>query len=148
MSGFIEKIKTIPKLSIGNGCSEKQLADAQAELDIAFPPELKDYLLTFGSIDFYGTVWLGIGEINGIEIKGERNIVFMTQRVRNDFPDYPKNMVILEDFGIDDRYAAVSTDGKVFHVHCGNCQKAYDSLSAYLDQCIRRREDDDIEDDE
>ena len=148
MSAFIEKIKTIPKLRTGNGCSEKQLADAQAELDIAFPPELKDYLLTFGSIDFYGTVWLGIGEINGIEIKGERNIVFMTQRVRKDFPDYPKNMVILEDFGIDDRYAAVSTDGKVFYVHCGNCQKAYDSLSAYLDQCIRRREDDDIEDDE
>ena len=148
MSDFIEKIKTIPNLSIGNGCSEKQLADAQAELGIAFPPELKGYLLTFGSIDFYGTVWLGIGEINGKEIKGERNIVFMTQRVRKDFPDCPKDLLILEDFGIDDRYAAVGTDGSVFHVHCGTCQKAYDSLSEYLDQCIRRREDDDIEENE
>ena len=146
MSDFIEKIRTIPKLCIGNGCSEKQLADAQAELGIAFPPELKKYLLVYGSIDFYGTVWLGIGEINGREIKGERNIVFMTQRVRKDFPNYPKDLLILEDFGIDDRYAAVSTDGSVYQIHCGICQKAYDSLSLYLDQCIRRREDDDIED--
>ena len=36
MSDFIEKIRSIPNIRFGNGCTEQQLSDAEAELGIAF----------------------------------------------------------------------------------------------------------------
>ena len=55
MSEFIDKIKQIPDLIHGKGCTDEQLAAAQQILNLTFPAEYVEYVRVFGYILFDGT---------------------------------------------------------------------------------------------
>ena len=59
MTLIIEKINKIEKLYHTEGCSFKQIKEAQLELGITFPDEYIDIIKKYGAISFYGTEWTG-----------------------------------------------------------------------------------------
>ena len=69
MSDFINKIKKIKGLNKIEGCSIKQVQEAQTELDMSFPDEFIDYVREFGCIDFGPTEWTTYFEISDFFLK-------------------------------------------------------------------------------
>lgn len=139
MSEFIKKIKAIPDLLYGKGCSREQLENAQSTLGLIFPEEFAEYVLEFGFISFDGAEWTGLGwHNNGAEIVKESNTVTRTLMEREVNPDFPSNMLVLEDLGYDAEIVAVNEAGKVFYIAYDACEEAFDSLSDYLDECLRQ----------
>ena len=139
MSEFIEKIKTIPDLIYGKGCTREQLEKAQSTLELCFSEEFAEYLLEFGFVSFDGTEWTGLGwHKNGAEIEKESNTVTRTLMERECNPHFPSDMFILEDLGIEDEVVAVNEKGEVFYIAFDYCEKAFDSMSEYLDECLKQ----------
>ena len=142
MSEFIEKIKQIPDLMHGKGCTAEQLADAQQILNMSFPAEYIEYVREFGYILFDGTEWTGIGMYpNDHAVTGEDSTVGRTLLEREINPEFPDKMFVLEAIGIDCKIVAVDESGVVYYVANDYCEKAFDSISDYLDECIRHMND-------
>lgn len=143
MSAFIEKIKQIPDLMHGKGCTDEQLSKAQQILNLTFPAEYAEYVREFGYILFDGTEWTGLGMYpNDNEVTGEDSTVGRTQFEREINPVFPEKMFVLEAIGIDCKIVAVDESGAVYYVANNSCEKAFDTIHDYLDECIRHMNED------
>ncbi len=132
MSNIVEKIKNIEGVSYINGCTLNQIKDAEKQLGLTFPNEYIEYVLEFGCIDFGSTEW------TGLDIDGRLNTVTATEKeksVNNNFP--PKHFVI-EDLCIDAKKIIVDEDGKVYCLQYEDLTPICDSLSEYLDICLKK----------
>ena len=141
MSKFIDKIKQIPDLIHGKGCTDEQLAAAQQILNLTFPAEYVEYVRVFGYILFDGTEWTGLGTYpNDNEVTGEDSTVGRTQLEHEINPEFPEKMFVLEAIGIDCKIVAVDESGTVYYIANNYCEKAFDSISEYLDYCLKHAE--------
>ena len=134
MSDIVSKMKLIEDLGVMEGCTEEQVAEAQQALGLTFPPEYVAYVREFGCIDFWGTEW------TGLNVGGMFNTVAATLQERELNPDFPANMFVLENLYIDSKVAAVDEAGKVYLVQYSSCSELCDSISAYLELCVDRKD--------
>lgn len=132
MADIIAKISKIEKLYHADGCSLKQLGEAQKALNIVFPEEFFDYVREFGAISFYGTEW------TGLNVSGYLNVVDATKQERELNPSFPKDCFVLENQAIDGLITVADAHGHVYTVQYDKKKFLCDSLSDYLDICINR----------
>lgn len=133
MSNIIEKIKNIPNLYHGNGCSISQIKKAQNELELEFPIEFIDYVKEYGVISFYGTEW------TGLNIEDYLNVVEVTKQERKFNSDFPTDSFVLENQGIGGILTIVNEKGNVFSLQYEKKELICNSISEYLDICINRK---------
>lgn len=133
MSAIIEKMKKIDKLYHVQGCSFKQLKEAQNELGITFPDEYMDIVKEYGAISFFGTEW------TGLNVDSYLNVVEVTKNERNLNDTFPKDCFILENQGIDGLIVICNEKGQVFSLQYDKIKKIHESISSYLDECIARK---------
>lgn len=132
MKSIIDKMREIQNLSSIEGCTIKQVRDAQKELGIVFPEEYVDYVRAFGCIDFGSTEW------TGLNIKGRLNTVDATKKEQSVNSSFPQGFFVLEDLGIDARKIIVNEEGKVYLLQYEKMKYICDSISEYLDICLKK----------
>ncbi|MBF1213384.1 SMI1/KNR4 family protein [Fusobacterium pseudoperiodonticum] len=133
MTLIIEKINKIEKLYHTEGCSFKQIKEAQLELGITFPDEYIDIIKKYGAISFYGTEW------TGLNVGGYLNVVSATKQEREMNSAFPLDCFVLENQGIDGLIIICNEKGEVFSIQYSKIEKIYSSISDYLDECIKRK---------
>lgn len=132
MSSIIEKIGNIEKLYHSKGCTFKQIRDAQSELGLTFPEEYIDIIKKYGAISFYGTEW------TGLNVDDYLNVVSSTKKEREINNSFPTDCFVLENQGIDGLIVISNEAGEIFSFQYSRIKKIYDSISSYLDECIKR----------
>ena len=133
MTLIIEKINKIEKLYHTEGCSFKQIKEAQLELGITFPDEYIDIIKKYGAISFYGTEW------TGLNVGGYLNVVSATKQEREMNSAFPLDCFVLENQGIDGLIVICNEKGEVFSIQYSKIEKIYSSISDYLDECVKRK---------
>jgi hypothetical protein len=133
MADIIEKIKKIKGLGRAKGCTFEQIKQAQASLGLIFPDEYLEYVKEFGCIDFGSTEW------TGLNIKGYLNTVTATEKEKAVNDKFPKGCFVLEDLNIDAQMVIVNEKGKVFLLNHDQITPLCDSMSEYLDKCIKKK---------
>ena len=133
MTLIIEKINNIEKLYHTEGCSFKQIKEAQLELGITFPDEYIDIIKKYGAISFYGTEW------TGLNVGGYLNVVSATKQEREMNSAFPLDCFVLENQGIDGLIVICNEKGEIFSIQYSKIEKIYSSISDYLDECIKRK---------
>ena len=133
MTLIIEKINKIEKLYHTEGCSFKQIKEAQLELGITFSDEYIDIIKKYGAISFYGTEW------TGLNVGGYLNVVSATKQEREMNSAFPLDCFVLENQGIDGLIVICNEKGEVFSIQYSKIEKIYSSISDYLDECIKRK---------
>ena len=133
MTLIIEKINKIEKLYHTEGCSFKQIKEAQLELGITFPDEYIDIINKYGAISFYGTEW------TGLNVGGYLNVVSATKQEREMNSAFPLDCFVLENQGIDGLFVICNEKGEIFSIQYSKIEKIYSSISDYLDECIKRK---------
>lgn len=132
MADIVKMMKVIPNLNGIKGCTDQQIAEAEAELGLKFPQEYIDYVKEYGCIDFGATEW------TGLNIKGRLNTVTATKQEQSVNPDFPKGCFVLEDIGIDARKIVVDSQGKVYMLQYEKVTALYKSISDYLRVCVEK----------
>lgn len=133
MTLIIEKINKIEKLYHTEGCSFKQIKEAQLELGITFPDEYIDIIKKYGAISFYGTEW------TGLNVGGYLNVVSATKQEREMNSAFPLDCFVLENQGIDGLIVICNEKGEVFSIQYSKIEKIHSSISDYLDECVKRK---------
>lgn len=133
MSKIIKKIKSIQNLYHAKGCTSSQIKAAQKSLGLEFPKEFIDYVKGFGAISFYGTEW------TGLNVEGYLNVVEATKQERKLNSDFPLDCFVLENQGVDGIITAVNEKGQIFSVQYDKKELTFNSISEYLDECIKRK---------
>ena len=136
MQSIVEKIKKIDKLYHVEGCTTRQLKEAQSELGLEFPEEFIDYVKEYGAISFYGTEW------TGLNVDGYLNVVETTKQEREINSAFPTDCFVLENQAIDGLVTVVNESGNVFTVQYEKKIPLCNSISDYLDICIARKKND------
>ena len=132
---IVEKIKNIPKLYHLKGCTDSQIEEAQKELNLKFPAEYVEYVKAYGAISFYGTEW------TGLNVEGYLNVVETTKEEKDINKDFPNDCFVLEKLGFENALTIVNTKGNIFTIQNGKSPVLVcNSLSEYLDICIKRKE--------
>lgn len=132
MSDIVAKMKEIPELAVIEGCTNRQIKEAQEALNLTFPEEYMDYVKAFGCIDFTATEW------TGLNIEGRLNTVVATKSEQSVNPSFPQGFFVLEDLAVDAKKAIVNEAGEVYLLQRGRWSKICDSISDYLDLCRKR----------
>lgn len=132
MSNIVDKIKSIKDVSAIKGCTTAQIREAQEILDLVFPDEYIEYVKAFGCIDFGSTEW------TGLNIQGRLNTVTATQQEKSVNNAFPKKSFVLEDLAIDAKKIVVDEDGKVYLLQYEKASPLCDSITEYLDMCIKK----------
>ena len=130
---IIEKINEIPNLQNLNGCTTKQIKEASKSLGISFPDEYIDYVKAFGAISFYGTEWMGLN------VDGYLNVVEATKQERELNPFFPADCFVIENQGIDGLVVAADEKGRVFCIQYKTKKLVCNSISEYVDICLKRK---------
>ena len=131
---ILEKIKKIKDLEItSNGrASEEEIIRAEKRLNLKFSKEYKEYIKEFGAISFFGNEW------SGLNIDGYFNVVNMTEDERALNESFPEKYFVVENIGVDSIFIISNEDGKIYSIQYDKIEFLCNSLSEYLDICLKR----------
>ena len=131
---IVEKIKKMKDLDINpkGGASKEQIERAEKRLNLKFSEEYKEYLKEFGAISFFGNEW------SGLNIDGYFNVVNMTEDEKALNESFPKKHFVIENIGVDSIFIISYVDGKIYSIQYDKIEFLCNSLSEYLDICLKR----------
>lgn len=132
MSKVIDMVNSIKGVRYIGGCSEGGIQRAEKLLRLKFPNEYREYMLEFGSITFKGV------ELTGLNITGHLNVVDATLQERKFNPDFPKNIFIIENLGIDSIFIVGDEKGSIYKLQYDKMIKISSSFTEYLQRCKYR----------
>ena len=131
---IVEKVKKIKDLDVNpkGGASEEQIERAEKRLGLKFSKEYKEYLKEFGMISFYGTEW------SGLNIDGYFNVVNMTEDEKALNKYFPEKYFAIENLAVDGVIFVSNEEGKIYSIQYDKKELICNSLSEYLDICLKR----------
>lgn len=131
---IVEKIKKIKNLdkNLNGGASEEQIERAEKRLSLRFSKEYKEYVKEFGMISFYGTEW------SGLNIDGYFNVVNMTEDEKALNEVFPEKYFAIENLAVDGIIIISNEEGKIYSIQYDKKELICNSLSEYLDICLKR----------
>ena len=131
---IVEKIKKMKDLDINpkGGVSKEQIERAEKRLNLKFSEEYKEYLKEFGMISFYGTEW------SGLNIDGYFNVVNMTEDEKALNKYFPEKYFAIENLAVDGVIFVSNEEGKIYSIQYDKKELICNSLSEYLDICLKR----------
>ena len=128
---IVEKIKDLEITSNGRA-SEEEIIRAEKRLNLKFSKEYKEYIKEFGAISFFGNEW------SGLNIDGYFNVVNMTEDERALNESFPEKYFVVENIGVDSIFIISNEDGKIYSIQYDKIEFLCNSLSEYLDICLKR----------
>lgn len=124
---IIDAIKKLENLYFMTGASQKNIEDAEDKLGLKFANEYKIYISEYGAISAKGI------ELTGATKYKRLNVVDATMQERNLNSNFPKDMYVIENIGIDGILMLQDTKGYIYELHpYSKPTKQYDSLADYL----------------
>jgi hypothetical protein len=130
---IVDKIRKIKNLNISKkgGASEEQIERAEKRLNLKFSEEYREYVKEFGAISFLGAEW------SGLNVESYINVVNMTEdeKAFNEF--FPEKYFVIENLGIDGIVILSNEDGKIYSNQYDKKELICNSLSEYLDICLK-----------
>ncbi|QYR62206.1 SMI1/KNR4 family protein [Fusobacterium polymorphum] len=131
---IVEKIKKMKDLDINpkGGASKEQIERAEKRLNLKFSEEYKEYLKEFGAISFFGNEW------SGLNIDGYFNVVNMTEDEKALNEVFPEKYFAIENLAVDGIIIISNEEGKIYSIQYDKKELICNSLSEYLDICLKR----------
>ena len=92
---FIDEITSLKYSETGEPATDKEIKDAEIELQVKFASDYDDYLRECGSLSWYGHILTGISKFPGVDV------VKVTKEAREYNPQVPPEMYVIEEAHID-----------------------------------------------
>jgi hypothetical protein len=109
------------------GDFSSQVEECEAELELEFAPDFKEYLLKYGQLS------IDASELTGVVGEPYLNVENLTKDERKYIPGEYADMYVIESLGVDGIVIWQATDGQVFQTIPGAIpEKIYDSFEEYL----------------
>ena len=123
---IVDIINKLPSLRHLAPASDEEIKISEAELGIKFASDYKEYLWNFGCISASGL------ELTGICGSQRLNVVDITNQERKLNKNFPKDMYVIENTGIEGILMLQNQKGEVYQFENGKLKKEFNSLSDYL----------------
>lgn len=126
---IISKIKSMTGMASAKGASVEDIEKAQADLHLLFANEYKEYLKEFGAVSANGL------EMTGLNVSPRINVVNVTAFAREQQPQFPKDMYVIENIAVDGILVLQNNVGDIFEwLPSGTYRKIYDCIERYLQE--------------
>lgn len=109
MSDIIQALEAKQDLLFNGEISEAEIQSAERQLGLEFAAEYRKYLLK------YGTAFYNGHELTGITKSSRLNVVDITHRMREKYPDVPQNYYVIECTNIEEIIIWQSTGGEIYY---------------------------------
>lgn len=125
---IVDIINSKEDLIHGVPVTDKEIKNAEDDLDLRFASEYKDYLKTFGIIAYDGH------EITGISKSARTHVVDVTKKLKNDNANIDADMYVVEETNYDGIVIWQKQNGSIYET-VGNSipKQIYESLSQYVE---------------
>lgn len=125
---IVDIINSKEDLIHGVPVTDKEIKNAEDDLDLRFASEYKDYLKTFGIIAYDGH------EITGISKSARTHVVDVTKKLKNDNANIAADMYVVEETNYDGVVIWQKQNGCIYET-VGNSipKQIYESLSQYVE---------------
>ena len=124
---ILEIVKNLKGLRSLGGVNETQILDAESLVGIKFADEFKEYAKEYGAISAYGLELCGVCNSKRLDAAS----VTLEERALN--KNFPNDMYVVENLGIDGILIMQNERGEVFEIYPNaKPKKIYNSLADYL----------------
>ncbi len=125
---IVDVINSKEDLIHGVPATDKEIKNAEDDLDLKFASEYKDYLKTFGIIAYEGH------EITGISRPARTHVVDVTKKLKNNNANIDADMYVVEETNYDGIVIWQKQNGSIYET-VGNSipKQIYESLSQYVE---------------
>lgn len=124
---IIETIKGLKNMRSLGRASEVQILQAENLIGIKFADEFKEYIKEYGAVSAYGLELLGVSKSKRLDAAS----VTLEERELNE--NFPNDMYVVENLGIDGVLILQNERGEVFEISPNaKPKKIYNSLADYL----------------
>lgn len=126
---LIQEIGNLEMLHSFHPADDSAVSAAEEALGLRFAEDYRACLRSFGTVLAKGIALTGLGG------PGRLNVVTVTREQRSLRGDFPKDLYVLEDIGVDGVLFLQSEDGTVYGLRPGGkAQRVAGSLLEYLRQ--------------
>ena len=108
MNELINRIEASNHFYSMNGAEPSLIKKAEIDLSLILAQDYKDYVMTFGVASFEGH------ELTGICDSERLSVVSATERARELYPKFPRNMYVVEDLHYDHIFIVQDLTGSVY----------------------------------
>ena len=108
MSDFIRKIQEADDFAALGSVTDKDIANAENNLNLVFADDYKEYLRAFGVATFYSK------ELTGIGPSARLNVVNVTMHARDVYKNFPTDAYVVEDLLFDHVLTIQKQDGSIY----------------------------------
>lgn len=124
---IIECISSLKNLYHSDGSSIDAIAEVEKILNLKLADEYKEYVLKYGAVSAKGL------ELTGIISSKRLNVADVTISERKLNANFPSDMYVIENVGIDGILLLQKSDGAIYEFMPNKVPvKVYNSLSEYL----------------
>ena len=124
---ILEIVKNLKDLRSLGGANETQILEAESLVGIKFADEFKEYAKEYGAISAYGLELCGVCHSKRLDAAS----VTLEDRELN--KNFPNDMYVVENLGIDGILILQNERGEVFEISPNTKpKKIYNSLADYL----------------
>jgi len=123
--------KIIKKHDVGHEVSVDDIENMEADLNVKFGDEYKKFLHKFGNLSIGHLEFYGYAENNN----AIPSAIYATKNAREDYKDFPSNLVVFYDIG-DGSFYAVDEKDNVYFCQYGECKKENISFKNFLHEQI------------
>ena len=124
---ILEIIKSLKDVRSLGGANEAQILEAESLVGIKFANEFKEYAKEYGAISAYGLELCGVCNSKRLDAAS----VTLEERELN--KNFPNDMYVVENLGIDGILILQNEKGEVFEISPNaKPKKIYNSLADYL----------------
>ena len=123
----IKSLEQLESFRSLKGTTEEKITAAENALELTFAKDYHSYLKQYALASMNGH------ELTGIVASKRLNLADVTLRNRENNPDIPKNLYVLEHLYIDHAFAWQDEKGRVYRtIEASEPVKIFDSLSEYV----------------
>lgn len=127
MEDIIKLLNEMDDFDCLDGASQEEIEIAEADLNLRFAPDYKEYLLKCGLASAAGHEFTGI-------VKSPRlNVVDVTAKIQKRIKGLPSKSYVVEELNIDNIAILQTSDGAIYEAAPDkSAKKIADSLIEYL----------------
>ena len=124
---ILEIIKSLKDVRSLGGANETQILEAESLIGLEFSDEFKEYVKEYGAVSAYGLELLGVSRSKRLDAAS----VTLEERELNE--NFPSDMYVVENLGIDGILILQNKKGEVFEISTNTKpKKIYNSLADCL----------------
>ena len=124
---ILEIIKSLKDVRSLGGANETQILEAESLIGLEFSDEFKEYVKEYGAVFAHGLELLGVSRSKRLDAAS----VTLEERELNE--NFPNDMYVVENLGIDGILILQNEKGEVFEIFTNTKpKKIYNSLVDYL----------------